>query len=535
MAAFRDPISGREYPLGATALIGRDLACDIRVSAVAASRRHARIFKEGGGYFIEDLGSAHGTYVNGKRIEGPTPLHAADHVNISDLQIVFQDDEGKAPETKAAAKGERTDPNRSALAGIASTITVDPGLRAGVAPEAKLRAILEISKNLSNALNLDVVLPKILGGLFAIFPQADRGFILLFDPRTGQLRRRATRLRAHDIEMAPLSQTILNQALQTCQGILTADAGVDERFDVSQSIRILHIRSLMCVPLLSQENQPLGVIQVDTKSAHKRFAPEDLDVLVCVSTQAARAIEVAQLYEARRDQEAIDIQKSFLPSERPRIEDFRFFDHYTSAQHIGGDYYDYIPLPGNRLAVAVGDVAGKGVSAALLMARVSAFARFHLAGEPDVCKAVALLNADVSRTTSIERFVTFVVAVIDLRSFATTLVNAGHPPPLLRRGQSVTEVGKESAGLPLAVFDKPYEQTTFDLRHGDSLVLFTDGVTDARSPHLEVYGLERLRQVIQAGPLDAEDLGNSILTDIRRFTAGRPPGDDTTLVCLMRG
>src|SRR5207253_4961652 len=116
----------------------------------------------------------------------------------------------------------------------------------------------------------------------------------------------------------------------------------------------------------------------------------------------------------QRDQEAAtQIQQSFLPSERPAIEGLRFFDYYSPARHIGGDYYDYIPLPGNRLAVALGDVSGKGVSAALLMARLSAAVRFCLASSPSVPEAVRELNALMTRAGSEERFITFVVVVID--------------------------------------------------------------------------------------------------------------------------
>src|SRR5205823_10878718 len=122
------------------------------------------------------------------------------------------------------------------------------------------------------------------------------------------------------------------------------------------------------------------------------FREDDLDVLVCASTQAARAVEVARLYHERRDLEgATQIQKSFLPRARPQVPGLSFFDHYASARTIGGDYYDYIPLPGDRLAVCIGDVSGKGVPAALLMARLSASARFAFASEPDPATALRRL------------------------------------------------------------------------------------------------------------------------------------------------
>src|SRR5262249_9477039 len=151
---------------------------------------------------------------------------------------------------------------------------------------------------------------------------------------------------------------------------------------------------------------------------------EDLDVLVTASTQAARAVEFVRLHQELRDLEASTrIQKSFLPSERPHVAGLRFFDHYSPAQHVGGDYYDYIRLPGNRLAVALGDVSGKGMSAALLMARLSAAARFCLASSASVPEAIRQLNASLTRAGSEERFITFLVIVLNLDNFSMTIVN----------------------------------------------------------------------------------------------------------------
>src|SRR5262249_54864976 len=152
------------------------------------------------------------------------------------------------------------------LGSIMSSLDVRSGGRVEVAAEAKLRAVLEISRIVSNTLHLETVLPKILEGLFAVFPQADRGFILLYDSATGQLVPRAVRQRGAPRGVAlPLSQTILNHAIQTGQAILSADAGHDQRFDMSQSVRSLDIHSILCVPLLSQAGACLGVIQIDTQ------------------------------------------------------------------------------------------------------------------------------------------------------------------------------------------------------------------------------------------------------------------------------
>ena len=214
----------------------------------------------------------------------------------------------------------------------------------------------------------------------------------------------------------------------------------------------------------------------------------------------------------------------------------RFFDYYAAARHIGGDYYDYIPLPGDRLAVALGDVSGKGVAAALLMARLSAAVRFSLAAEPDALAAMRRLNAVLTQKGIDDRFVTFVAFLIDLKTYRMTLVNAGHMPPLRRRrGKAgVEEVGDAIAGLPLGVMDKPYEQMELPLEPGDVLVMYTDGVTEARSPTGDQYGLECLRAVVAGGPPDVEALGKAVLADVRRFAAGRPANDDLTIVCFGR-
>jgi serine phosphatase RsbU (regulator of sigma subunit) len=329
---------------------------------------------------------------------------------------------------------------------------------------------------------------------------------------------------------------VVDHALATGQAILSADAASDERFDSSESIRDLRLRSVMCAPLVGQGGKPLGVIQIDTRDHSHPFRQEDLHVLLCASTLAARAVELAYLHEEQRDLHAATrIQHSFLPDRRPQIEGLQFFDYYEPARHVGGDYYDYIALPGNRLAVALGDVAGKGVSAALLMARLSADTRFYLASAPTIPEAVRQLNLSLSRAMGDDRFITLVVAVIDLSNLNITVVNAGHPPPLRRRiGHGVETLGEAAAGLPLAGFDQTYEETTFPLEPGDSLILYTDGVTETRNPAGEFYGIERLHEVVRQAPDGVEPLGAAILSDVRQFAANCTARDDLTLVTFGR-
>jgi serine phosphatase RsbU (regulator of sigma subunit) len=169
------------------------------------------------------------------------------------------------------------------------------------------------------------------------------------------------------------------------------------------------------------------------------------------------------------------------------------------------------------------------------MARLSAGARFCLAGEPNVAQAVRRLNLLMTRAGSADRYVTFVVAVLDRDRSALTLVNAGHLPPLRRRASGeVEEVGEEEAGLPLGVFDRAYQEVTAPLEPGDVWVLYTDGVTEARNPKKQLYGKERLREVVQRGPAEPEKLGAALLADVHQFAEGRAQADDLTIVCFGR-
>lgn len=533
VAYLREVGGATVFPLqGQRMVLGRASDCDIVLPSRKVSARHAVLLRSGDGWLIEDLGSSNGTFVNGKRVSGQLLLRAGDRVDLFGTTLEYQPEDAPANSHPVFTLLDSKD---STGASVVSALHVDDTLRINVAPEAKLRAILEFSRNLGQALDLKEVLPRILDSLFVIFPQADRGFIVLRDPVTGRLLPKAVKHRRGDPNSTPaISRTIIDYALQHGKAVLSADAGHDARFDASQSIRQHQIRSIMCVPLMDRDNQPVGVIQLDTQSLKVPFDEDDLDVLVVAAIQASRAVELARLHQERRDLEAAtEIQKSFLPSERPQLPGLRFSDYYASAQQIGGDYFDYIPLPGQRLAVAVGDVAGKGVPAALLMARLSAEVRYTLASEPRLSEAAARLNRALRRACGEDRFVTLLVVVLDLTDLSFTLVNAGHLPLLRRTADGQVEtLGEGTGGIPLGVLDRPYPETFDKLRAGEVLVLATDGVIDVRGPDGQTYGLERLKAVCATAPADAQAVVDAILHDVNDFRANRIHPDDLTLVCV---
>ncbi|HVW00247.1 MAG TPA: SpoIIE family protein phosphatase [Planctomycetaceae bacterium] len=300
----------------------------------------------------------------------------------------------------------------------------------------------------------------------------------------------------------------------------------------------------VCAPLVGQDGSMLGVLQMASHDHHRRFSQADVDLLAGVVSQAALAIESAHQREEatkRRDLErqlefASQVQMSFLPKERPRIAGYEFYDHYEAALGIGGDFFDYVPLPDGRWVVALGDVAGKGVPAALLMARLHSMARYHFLAEPAAGHVLTELNAGLATCGLGHRFVTFVAAVLDPRRHEVTIVNAGHIPPLRVRPTGEVElVGGEASGLPLGIRqDHQYKQFTLPLEPGDTLVFFTDGVTEAMSDDDEMYGMARLRRVVAEPQGSVHELGSGLIADVENFSGGRPQCDDICVVCLRR-
>jgi serine phosphatase RsbU (regulator of sigma subunit) len=256
------------------------------------------------------------------------------------------------------------------------------------------------------------------------------------------------------------------------------------------------------------------------------------------------AIDAAKMHEQMVVQRALQtelelahrMQRDLLPKAPPQVPGYFFFDYYQSARQVGGDYYDYIHLPGGRFAVIVGDVAGKGVPAALLMARLSADVRFSLASEPDPAKAIQQINEGFAHHDWSDRFVTMIAAVVNPHTKELLLVNAGHMAPILRKhGGAVAEIGEEAAGLPLGVMPGfEYQSHSCLLEPGDMVTMFTDGFSEAMNPERELYGLERLRHQISSPADSIEDFGQHILDDISKFVDGFAQSDDMCLVCFGR-
>ncbi|REK11432.1 MAG: FHA domain-containing protein [Planctomycetota bacterium] len=531
-------------------LVGRDQFCDIVVNNHTVSRQHARIVRTAEGFFIEDLSSLNGTYLNGRRLEGRTPIKDQDRIHIYEVVTIFH---------AGAPPAETDDDLEETLADVPLPEEANREIDAArqvpspahkdaddATSQARFRAALKISLDLEGELDVDQILPKILDSLFEIFPQSSRGYILLEEGAEGHLVPRAIKHRqsesGHSMTFGPISRKMALHVMSTAEAILMDDAPSDPT-EESQSVFEVHSLSMICAPLMGPSRRPLGIVYLDTTDARNRFDQSDLDVLASVATIAAQGVESAGAKHTiwdvgtykRHLGTAKQVQLQFLPQSRPEVEGYQFYDYYQPADEVGGDYFAYVLLPDGRLALAIGDVAGKGVSAALLMANFCAEVRYCLATCGTPAEAVEQLNQDLSSETLNYHFVTFVLCVLDPKSHVLTMVNAGHLPPLRRRGSLIEALGGNDAGLPLGCDAEPrYKQVEMPLEPGDTFILYTDGITEAMNAAGDVYGSKRLRSTLGAAPAGVEELGQALLDDVRRFIRGRLQSDDICLVCFER-
>jgi serine phosphatase RsbU (regulator of sigma subunit) len=512
--------------------IGRESACEIFLPDDSpypkVSRKHAVITCVDGKYYIKDgdgdrRKSHNRTIVNHEFVDLPSKklLKHNDAITICHYVLTFHDSvpvpDSDSPSTVMLAV---PDPNEDS----------DPP----TAPPAAQFA--ELVNLLRHSFDLDALLARVVETMLKTFKRAERSFVIRVDEatrkadRVEEFRSRIT----EDGAPAPYNQKIVDQCLQTRQAQRSHDPSIARRS--------------LCTPLLSGTGEAFGVLLLDTTSK-KNFSPTDLHVLEALANHVSYAFANSRYYqmalelaERRRDLIlAAEVVESFLPERLPEIPGYEFFAAYEPVVEVGGDYYDFVPLGGNRLGILVADVAGHGVPAALVMTRFSAQVRAYLPTQADLAGAVRHLNALAQPLGNIEKFITMAVLQLDPATHTVTLVNAGHPAPLLLRRSSgaVEEKNPQIChGVMLGALERyEYEAFQFTLEPGDTLIIYSDGMDvamEAESVRPRPFSTKGIRSAIEGSGGAPRELGEQILRAWDKHVAGCHQHDDITLVCFGR-
>jgi serine phosphatase RsbU (regulator of sigma subunit)/pSer/pThr/pTyr-binding forkhead associated (FHA) protein len=543
-------------------VIGRHPDCEIQIDDGSVSRRHAQISYADGNYYVEDLQSRNGTFLNDQQVFQTTKLYDESEIRICDTSFFFRLSESSPAQFRYGAPTAEQDNSSFHLATDSVMLEDDLDGRGSrvmsslespshhskthnrVSAEEKLATLTKITYALSESVERNQVLTSILDFLFELFVEADRGFIILkgADGRLQPLGFKSRR--SGSDEHVRVSRTIVNQVMQTKTAIMSTDASMDDRFDMAQSMVEIRIRSIMCAPLINSQDVSIGVIQLDTLKQSIAFKEEDLETLVTVAMQASLAIQKADLFEdVKKNADlktdlalAHELQQRFLPQRPPSCSEYEFFSHYRPMLQVGGDYFDYIPLEDDRLAVITADVVGHGVAAALLMAKVSAESRFALATSKSATQAIHMMNNNLS-DLNIDRFVTLALCLINQRNHRLTFVNAGHMAPIIRRANgAIEELANEQSGLPLGIMeDYPYESVEVDFHPGDVLIMYTDGVNEAMNEKSEQLTTDAMISEIKHSQAKTPlAIGELLLETVNRHIGDVPPIDDMCIVCMGR-
>jgi sigma-B regulation protein RsbU (phosphoserine phosphatase) len=526
---------GKIFPLNTESVtLGRDPSCEIVVDDILVSKRHAKISWETDGYFLEDLLSKNGTKVGDEKCTNPKGLTDGDTIELGDTQFIFNE-------------------SGSTILGVRSMSGKLDGQNVLARQQEKFHAILEIVKALGGSIDLEGILSRILEALMRILPQADRGFILLKEGKSEDLTLKASISRNPDSTAPVFSRTIFNHVTSHREAILIEDLIDDEILANSPSAMESQFRRIMCVPLGGRESLSFGVLQIDAMNDRRRFNENDLELMVAIAGSINVVIENARLHEIalkqvdleRQAKDARAVQQAMVPREDPNPPGYDFWHFYEAAASVGGDYFDYQPIfksdrPNSETpmdwVVAIGDVSGKGMSAALMMARLSSEVRLLLQTVRDPIRVMERLNQDLCSGRGDERFITLVLTMLDVEKHEITVVNAGHMGPIIRRADGTIEIiGQDKSGLPLGIIaNQTYAPVTATIEPGDVVVLYTDGVNEAMSSSLKAFGSQRLRDIIAGAGPDACQMGESILHALRGHTAGWVQSDDITLLVFKR-
>ncbi|MGH7680807.1 MAG: SpoIIE family protein phosphatase, partial [Candidatus Eiseniibacteriota bacterium] len=469
---------------------GRAQSNTVVLSDASISRQHAKIYFRDGSYWIEDLGSKNGTKLGPRRIDAPAKLKPGDQLTLGSIHVTFSGTGEGSGSASARVADVAAPPNVRAVSldEISSSGSIDTrSFAAGLSPERVgnfIQAMDRVGQALLAYRPLEDLFQFIVG-LAAEVLKADRTTILLREGDGDTLVAKAVSQTGRGSnEEIVVSRSIARLAIEQRQALLTSDAQSDTRFREQQSVIQQRIHSAMCAPLW-HDGEVLGLIYVDNVAAPVPFEDGDLRLLTLIAHLAAVKIRETENHEAslRQNEElkrAAALQQALLPTEPRVVGTFQIAGRNVPSLDVGGDYFDFVEGMDERLVVGLGDVAGKGMPAALLMTHLAASVRAQVETERPLTEIMSRLNKSIHKNVRGERFITLVLADVDTQTGAMSYVNGGHNPPIVMRKsgafESLTEGGLLLGIMPEAV----YASGALQLEAGDILVLYSDGVTEAR-------------------------------------------------------
>lgn len=404
----------------------------------------------------------------------------------------------------------------------------------------KLRVLLEVGRRLASNMDLDSLLELIIQQTTKVM-EADRSSLFLVDKKTEELWSKIAQ-GAEEIRF-PIGKGFAGHVAKTGEIVNIPDVYKDKRFNREVDKQTgYRTKSMLCAPLRTMDGEIVGVVQVLNKKGGQVFTEFDEEMLLALAGQAAVAItnamyhqEVLQKQKMERDlQIAKSVQESFLPQELPEKKGFQFAAHYDPAQDVGGDVYDFIPLSEDQMGILLGDVSGKGVPAALFMARLMSDFRFISLTEDDPKDILAKVNNILVKRSRRGMFVTLAFLILDSLRGRITYSSAGHLPPILVKANGKVHRLESEGGVPLGIAEEQvFGQDSVPLDAGDVILLYTDGVVEARNSRKQEFGFSRIEKALkESRGLSAKEIEQHLSARVAEFVEDTPQHDDLTYLLM---
>jgi sigma-B regulation protein RsbU (phosphoserine phosphatase) len=525
---FRQPLQG------AAVSIGRASDCSIPIKDRYLSRKHAEIIAAGNAWVLKDLGSANGTYLNGTRVERDEPLKTGDRIRLGDTEIVFEASERSTDKFIAVAESH-----------VSATISI-PVHDISDRPEAQDVSRLQTLTLLARELIEDRPMSELFGFIVERVMEhlhPSRAAIALLGPDGRSFTKVEVR-RADETDAGELtiSHTLLSEIVEEKKALAYVDVDADEKLRTAQSIVMQGIHSILCAPLMIG-NSVVGVLYVDYLFTQRSLSEEDVRLVAQIGRFAASKLETTRLREEAIQKRIMDeelktassIQRRLLPAAPSNVTGFTFVGRNHPCRTVSGDYYDFAVRPDGRIYFVIGDVSGKGVTAGLMMAGLQVAFRIFSKTDPDPATLVTQLNVTLKENLPQSKFVTLFLGCLDTKTGLVRYVNAGHTPPLWLRKDGATEL--TDSDLLLGVVSRAeFVNRDLQLEPGDSLVLFTDGVTEARNAEgLDLGSMTIGSALVKLHGSNAEAIATSVNATVLDHVGDvENLDDDVTLLVVSR-
>jgi sigma-B regulation protein RsbU (phosphoserine phosphatase) len=338
-----------------------------------------------------------------------------------------------------------------------------------------------------------------------------------------------------------LDRQLAGWMIQNKKSLIINDLSNDKRFLIQHNTD-MPIDSLLCTPLIVKDKL-IGLISLFNKKHDVDFSTNDERLLSIIASQSASVLENARLYEEEQMlicmQEEMrltrKIQLKLLPKELPIIQGYEIIASSIPAKEVGGDYYDFIELPKNKLAFCLGDISGKGLPAAMLMSNLQATLRGQILNNTKPCECITTANRLLYYSTEPDKFATLFYGVLDYKNDTVSYCNAGHDNPIIVGKINNRKFIKTGGLLMGALADSTYEGADLKLERGDLVVVFSDGITEAMNENDEVFSLERLEEIVKENvEISANELHDKIYTEVKGHAVNAEQSDDMTLLIIKK-